>query len=84
MQLFTGNFVLNARFDRCNKLEIGPAPFLPPSACFDSKDETVKTAIEFSVIKIFGALNSGETWREMIAEYFMKLPLSEIGFIQQN
>ena len=61
MQLFTGNFVLNARFDRCNKLEIGPAPFLPPSACFDSKDETVKTAIEFSVIKIFGALNSGNS-----------------------
>ena len=61
MQLFTGNFVLNARFDRCNKLEIWPAPFLPPSACFDSKNETVKTAIEFSVIKIFGALNSGNS-----------------------
>ena len=61
MQLFTGNFVLNARFDRCNKLEIWPAPFLPSSACFDSKDETVKTAIEFSVIKIFGALNSGNS-----------------------
>ena len=38
----------------------------------------------FCVPMHFGALNSGETWREMIAEYFMKLPLSEIGFIQQN